>query len=64
MRCENRCVYYYVELETSCIAMSQVKVLQNKPGTAMAHMDSPAGAKNAIHHLHGRKLLGETLELK
>ena len=43
---------------------AQVKVLQNKPGTAMAHMDSPAGAKNAIHHLHGRKLLGETLELK
>ncbi len=30
----------------------------------MAHMDAPAGAKNAIHHLHGRKLLGETLELK
>lgn len=46
------------------VCAQQVKVLQNKPGTAMAHMDSPAGAKNAIHHLHGRKLLGETLELK
>ena len=42
----------------------QVKVLPNKPGTAMAHMDNPVGAKNAIHHLHGHKLLGTLLELK
>ena len=42
----------------------QVKILLNKPGTAMAHLDSPQGAKNAIHHLHGHKLLGQTLELK
>ena len=42
----------------------QVKMLMNKPGTAMAHLDSPQGAKNAIHHLHGHKLLGQTLELK
>lgn len=41
----------------------KVKVLPNKPGTAMAHMDNPVGAKNAIHHLHGHKLLGTLLEL-
>jgi len=35
----------------------------SKPGTAMAHLDSPQAAKNAIHHLHGHKLLGQTLEL-
>lgn len=45
-------------------ALSQVKILPNKPGTAMAHMDTPQGSKNAIHHLHGTKLLGQTLELK
>ena len=41
----------------------KVKILMSKPGTAMAHLDAPQGAKNAIHHLHGRKLLGQTLEL-
>ena len=46
------------------LSLSQVKVLPNKPGTAMAHMDNPVGAKNAIHHLHGHKLLGTLLELK
>lgn len=50
----------------TCLSPSfpQVKILMSKPGTAMAHLDSPQGAKNAIHHLHGRKLLGQTLELK
>lgn len=43
---------------------AQVKILTNKPGTAMAHMDSPQGARNAIQHLHGHKLLGQNLELK
>lgn len=42
----------------------QVKILVNKPGTAMAHLDNPQGAKNAIHHLHGHQLMGSTLELK
>ena len=42
----------------------QVKILVNKPGTAMAHLDNPQGAKNAIHHLHGHMLMGSTLELK
>lgn len=41
----------------------KVKILTNKPGTAMAHMDSPQGARNAIQHLHGHKLLGQNLEL-
>lgn len=36
----------------------------NKPGTAMCHMDSPQGARNAIQYLHGQKLMGQTLELK
>jgi heterogeneous nuclear ribonucleoprotein L len=40
-----------------------VKILLNKPGTAMAHLDNPQGAKNAIHHLHGHGLMGSTLEL-
>ena len=39
-------------------------MLTSKPGTAMAHMDSPQGARNAIQHLHGHKLMGHTLELK
>jgi heterogeneous nuclear ribonucleoprotein L len=41
----------------------KVKILLNKPGTAMAHLDNPQGAKNAIHHLHGHQLMGSTLEL-
>ena len=64
----NLCISH---IYTQCIEVSeflfspyQVKVLPNKPGTAMAHMDNPVGAKNAIHHLHGHKLLGSLLELK
>ena len=47
-----------------CVSCVQVKILVNKPGTAMAHLDNPQGAKNAIHHLHGHQLMGCTLELK
>ena len=47
-----------------CVCAMQVKILVNKPGTGMAHLDNPQGAKNAIHHLHGHKLMGSTLELK
>ena len=50
-------------LSSLCVCV-QVKILTNKPGTAMAHMDSPQGARNAIQHLHGHKLLGQNLELK
>ncbi len=42
----------------------QVKILPNKQGTAMAHIDNQDSAKNAIQHLHGRKLMGSNLELK
>ncbi|XP_019851800.1 PREDICTED: heterogeneous nuclear ribonucleoprotein L-like [Amphimedon queenslandica] len=41
----------------------KVKLLVNKPGTAMVHMDSPQGARNAIQYLHGQKIMKQTLEL-
>lgn len=41
----------------------KVKILVNKSGSAMAHMDSQQGARYAIQYLNGRLLLGQTLEL-
>ncbi len=41
-----------------------MKILPNKQGTAMAHIDNQDSAKNAIQNLHGRKLMGSNLELK
>ncbi|XP_065919723.1 heterogeneous nuclear ribonucleoprotein L-like isoform X2 [Dysidea avara] len=41
----------------------KVKILVNKPGTAMVHMDNPQAAKNALQHLHQTRLMGNTLQL-
>jgi len=41
----------------------QVKILINKPGTAMVHMDNPQAAKNALQHLHQTRLMANTLQL-
>lgn len=41
----------------------KVKILINKPGTAMVHMDNPQAAKNALQHLHQTRVMGNTLQL-